>query len=148
MDNSRITKLREYLFNIIDTLTTNNKYQINVDFLGNVGDYSLDKIPTQSLVTRWITGKEIHKEVYSFRSRKAYSQDTLNNLSNIGFFEDLQYLIEEKNKKGILPNINGIQSIECLNCGALNMADNKEAIFDIQIQITFINKEREVTPSL
>lgn len=148
MDNTRISKLRDYLFNIIDTLTNNNKYQINADFLGGVGDFSLDKIPTESLVQKWITGTEVHKDVYSFRSRKAYSQDTLNNLSNIGFFEDLEYLIEYYNKKGILPDIDGIQSIECLNCGTLNIADNKEAIFDIQIQITFINKEREVTPSL
>ena len=148
MNETRISKLRDYLFNIIDTLTTNNKYQINADFLGGVGDFSLDKIPTESLVTRWITGKEIHKDVYSFRSRKTYSQDTLNNLSNIGFFEDFEYLIEKKNKEGILPDIDGIQSIECLNCGTLNSADNKEAVFDIQIQITYIIKEREVTPSL
>ena len=148
MNEIRISKLRDYLFNIIDTLTTNNKYQINADFLGGVGDFSLDKIPTESLVEKWIIGKEIHKEVYSFKGKKAYSQDTLNNLFNIGFFEDLQYLIEYYNKKGILPNIDGILSIECLNCGTLNSADNKTAIFDIQIQITFINKEREVTPSL
>lgn len=148
MNETRISKLRDYLFNIIDTLTTNNKYQINADFLGGVGDFSLDKIPTESLVQKWITGKEIHKDVYSFRSRKTYSQDTLNNLSNIGFFEDFEYLIEKKNKEGILPDIDGIQSIQCLNCGTLNTADNKEAIFDIQIQITYIIKEREVTPSL
>ena len=144
MDNSRITKLREYLLNIIDTLT-NNKYQINADFLGGIGDFSLDKIPTESLVTKWIIGTEIHKDVYSFRSRKAYSQDTINNLSNIGFFENFENLIQTKNKEGTLPDIDGIQSIECLNCGTLNNADNKEAIFDIQIQITYINKEREVT---
>ena len=132
------------MLNIIDTLT-NNKYQINADFLGGIGDFSLDKIPTESLVTKWIIGTEIHKDVYSFRSRKAYSQDTINNLSNIGFFENFENLIQTKNKEGTLPDIDGIQSIECLNCGTLNNADNKEAIFDIQIQITYINKEREVT---
>ena len=68
----RITKLREYLFDIINTLTTNRKYQINADFLGKVEDYSLDKIPTEPIVENWIIGIEKKKDVYSFRSRKYY----------------------------------------------------------------------------
>ena len=112
--------------------------------MGGIGDFSLDKIPTESQVNKWIIGTEIHKDVYSLRSKKAYSQDTINNLNNIGYFEQFENLIEYYNKKGILPDIDGILSIECLNCGTLNTADNKEAIFDIQIQITYIKKEREV----
>lgn len=148
MDNYRITKLRAYLFNIINTLTTNRNYQINADMLGNIDDFSLDKIPTESIVTRWISGIEIHRDVYSFRSRKAYSKDTINNLKNIGFFEDFENAIETNNKKGIKPNINGIEKIECLNCGTMLSSDNgNTAIFDIQIQITYRkdNKEREVS---
>ena len=38
----RITKIRQYLFDIINTLTTNRKYQIGVDFLGTIDDYRLD----------------------------------------------------------------------------------------------------------
>ena len=109
--------------------------------LGKVGDFSLDKIPTASVVERWIIGGEIHKDTYSFRSRKAYSQDTINNLKNIGFFEQFENIIKSNNDEGILPNIDGIESIECLNCGTLNSIDGTEAIFNIQIQITYHNKE-------
>ena len=85
----RISKLREYLFEIINTLTTNRNYQINADMLSNkIGDYSLDKIPTNTEVQKWIIGVVKRRDVYSFRSRKSYSQDTINNLKNIGFFED------------------------------------------------------------
>ena len=137
----RITKLRDYLFEIINTLTTNRNYQINADMLGKVGDFSLDKIPTASVVEKWIIGDEIHKDTYSFRSRKAYSQDTINNLKNIGFFEQFENIIKSNNDEGILPNIDGIESIECLNCGTLNSIDGTEATFNIQIQITYHNKE-------
>lgn len=137
MDNTRIGKLRKYLFGIIDTLTTNREYQINADFLGNVNDYSLDKIPTDIKVQKWITGKEIYRDVYSFRSRKAYSQDMINNLRNIGFFERFEDIIKYNNRKGILPDIDNIESIECLNCGTLNSVDGNRATFDIQIQITY-----------
>jgi len=133
----RISKLRDYLFNIINTLTTNRKYQINADMLGKVGDFSLDKIPTDTQVENWIIGVEVKKDVYSFRSRKAYSQDTINNLKNIGFFEEFESIIKSNNDKGILPQINNIESIKCLNCGTLNNVDGTQATFDIQIQITY-----------
>ena len=139
----RIVKLRTYLMGVLETLT-NKKTPINADMLSNNPDYySLDKIPTSSVVQKWITGNEIHKDVYSFRSRRNYSQDTLNNLKNIGFFEEFESLIKSNNKEGILPEIEGIESIECLNCGTLNYADTNTAEFDIQIQITYRYKERE-----
>lgn len=135
---ARITKLRTYLFSIIDTLTTDKNYQINADMLDNdINNYSLDKIPVQQEVERWITGMIIHRDVFSFRSRKAYSQDTINNLSNIGFFESFESIIKSNNKKGVLPDIKGIQSIECLNCGTMLTSDGTTAEFDIQIQITY-----------
>lgn len=135
--NYRISELRNYLFNVINTLTEDRNYQISANFLGEVGDFSLDKIPTASTIQKWITGVEIHRDVYSFRSRKFYSQDTITNLNNIGFFENFEYAIKDNNKKGVLPNIKNIESIECLNCGTINSIDGSEATFDIQIQITY-----------
>ena len=136
--DTRISKLTTYLFSIIDTLTTDKSYQINANMLDNdINNYSLDKIPTSSTIEKWVTGVEIHRDVYSFRSRMAYSQDTINNLLNIGFFEKFESIIKSNNKKGILPEINGIQNIECLNCGTMNSADTSTAEFDIQIQITY-----------
>ena len=134
----RISKLREYLFGVINTLTENRNYQINADMLSNdIDNYSLDKIPTASVVERWIMGVEIHRDVYSFRSRMSYSQDTIDNLSNIGFFEQFENAIKTNNDKGILPNIDNIENIECLNCGTLNNTDGTTAEFNIQIQITY-----------
>ena len=93
----RISKLRLYLFDIIDTLTSSNNSQINADMLSNdINNYSLDKIPTASTIERWITGDEIHRDVYSFRGRLAYSQDTINNLENIGFYEKFEKIITRR----------------------------------------------------
>ena len=137
-DELRITKLRTYLFKIIDTLSTDNKYQINANMLSSEpNNYSLDKIPTASTVEEWITGTRICRDVYSFRSRVGYSQDTINNLINVGFFEIFEKIISSNNEEGILPNIEGIQSIQCLNCGSMNNANTNTAEFDIQIQITY-----------
>lgn len=137
--DTRIAKLGKYLETILETL--NNKYKkINADFLGlDINNYSLDKIPTASVVERWITGFEIHRDVYSFRSRNPYSSDRLNNLKNIGFFEEFESIIKTNNDNGVLPDIKNIEKIECLNCGTFNKADasGKTAEFDIQLQITY-----------
>ena len=136
--DTRISKLRDYLFQVIDSIVKNKKYQINADMLGkDVESYSLDKIPNASTVERWITGLEIHRDIFSFRSRKAYSQDTINNLTNIGFFEIFEASIKNNNDNKILPDIKGIESISCLNCGTMNNANTNTAEFDIQIQITY-----------
>ena len=138
VEDLRITKLRTYLLSIIDVLVTNKKYQINANMLSNEpNNYSLDKIPTSSTVEEWITGTKICRDVYSFRSRVGYSQDTIENLINVGFFEIFEKLISSNNEKGILPNIEGIQSIQCLNCGSMNNANTNTAEFDIQIQIKY-----------
>ena len=137
-EEARISKLRLYLFDIIDTLATNKSYQINANMLSkDINNYSLDKIPTASTIEKWINGVELHKDIFSFRSRNAYSQDAINNLSNIGFFENFEKEIKSNNKKGVLPKIKGIESIECLNCGAMVSSDTNTAEFDIQIQITY-----------
>ncbi len=147
--NYRISKLREYLFSVINTLTDERDYQINANILSdNIDDYSLDKIPTSSEVETWITGLEIHRDVYSFRSRKTYGLDTIENLTNMGFFEQFESKIKSNNDKGVLPEINGIESIACLNCATMIANDNgNSAISDIQIQITYrnINNEEEVS---
>ena len=138
VNDYRISKLRLYLFNIINTLTTSRNYQINADMLSNkVGDYSLDKIPTDTNVKRWIIGVAKKRDVYSFRSRKSYQPDTIKNLENIGFFEEFEKIIKSNNERGVLPEIDNIESIECLNCGTLNNIQGTQATFDIQIQITY-----------
>ena len=144
-ENKRITKLRTYLIDIIDTLTKDTKYQLNANMLSNdANNYSIDKIPTASTVEKWIFGIEVHKDTFTFRGRFNYTADTINNLENIGFFEDFEQIINQKNKNKELPEIEGIESIECLNAGTLNSATSNTAEFDIQIQIKYrVNNKKE-----
>ena len=144
--NTRIDALRTYLLSVIDEMINDTNYQINADMLSiNAGDYSIDRIPSQPVISKWIIGTSKKRDLYSFRSRKEYSQDTINNLENIGFFEQFENKIREKNQNGILPNIKGIEKIECLNTGTMNNANTNTAEFDIQIQITYRETKEENT---
>ena len=139
VENTRIAKLGKYLETILEEL--NSKYKkINADFLGiDVNNYSLDKIPTASVIDPYVAGGRLCRDVFSFRSRNPYSSDRLSNLKNIGFFEEFESIIKSNNDEGILPEINGIESIACLNPGTFNYTDEsmKTAVFDIQIQIEY-----------
>lgn len=141
---TRIAKLKTYLMQVIEELQSSNDNYINVDFLGDVGDFSLDKIPTEITDEQWIIGTAVNKDVYSFRSRKDYSADEINNIKNIGFFENFERKIKSNNEEGELPDIEGIQSIECLNSGTLASVDGNRAIFDIQIRITYIENKNKI----
>lgn len=136
---SRIDSIREYMFDVLDELLNTKEYQINADFLDkDIKNYSLDRIPVSSIVSKSIGGDFLTcRDVYSFRSRRVYGFDVLDNLANIGFFEEFERKILENNIKGILPEIDGIEEIECLNCGALNIAGTQTAEFSVQIQIIY-----------
>lgn len=141
LNNTRVSKIRTYMFSILDTLLTDIDYQVNANFLSNdINNYSLDRIPVQPIVENWIVPTKKYREVYEFRSRNTYGQDVMENLQNIGFFEALEEKINSNNKKGVLPEIEGIESIQCLNCGALSIADTQTCEFSIQIQINYIKK--------
>ena len=135
--NYRVKKLRAYLMNVISTIVSSYE-QLNIDFLGlEAGNFSLDKIPTETITEKWIIGSNVYQDTFSFRSRKDYSEDVMNNIKNIGFFETFEKTIKDKNDKKQLPDITGIESIECLNCGSVANANGNTAELDIQIRIKY-----------
>ena len=138
--DTRIYKLREYLMKILDSLLSSDEYQLNANFLSEeVGNYSLDKVPTENNEEKWIIGPAIRREVYDLRTRNNYGTDVLDNLSNIGFFEAFEKEIEDKNNRKDFPDIEGIEKIECLNCGTLSDVNSPDtAEFSVQIQITYL----------
>lgn len=135
---SRIEAVKNYIIDVLDSILTNDTYKMNIDFLSNeINSYSIDKIPTSTTIEKWLNNDEIHREVYLIRSRFFYGEDEANNLSNIGFYETLEETIRNKNDRGELPNIEGIEEITCLNCGSINNVSTNTAEFNMQIQITY-----------
>jgi len=148
MDELRIEKLREYLMGIIAKLNEGYK-QININFLSDeINNYSLDKIPAESTIEKWINGIIIYRDLFSFRSRMNYSVDVIENISNTGFYEKFETEIRTRNKFKDLPQIEGIENIECLNCGTMVNANTNTAEFDIQIQVTYREELKDTSVSL
>ena len=130
-----ISKLRRYFFDlgIID-----ENSNINVDFLSNEPiEYVIEPIPVEPIIKAYKDGGSLRQFVFQFGSREYFGADVIQNMANTEFYEDFSALIEDNNKKGVLPKINGIQSIECLNNGTINEDNTDNAKYVIQMRITY-----------
>ena len=130
-----ISKIRQYLFDlgIID-----ENSNINVDFLSNEPiEYVIEPIPIEPILRQYADGSSLRQFVFQFGSREYFGADVIQNMKNTEFYEDFSELIEDNNKKGVLPDIKGIQSIECLNNGTINEDNTDNAKYVIQMRITY-----------
>lgn len=131
-----ISKLIEYFYNlgVID-----NKDNILLDYLGEEPtEYVIEPIPTTSIVRSYADGGNLKQFVFQFGSREFYNSNVVQELKNSQFYEDFSKLIETNNNKRVLPEINGIQSIECLSNGTINEANTDNAKYVIQMRITYV----------
>lgn len=130
-----ISKIRQYFFDlgIID-----ENSNINVDFLSNKPiEYVIEPIPMEPVIRQYADGSSLRQFVFQFGSREYFGADVIQNMKNTEFYEDFSELIEDNNRKGVLPKINGIQSIECLNNGTINEDNTDNAKYVIQMRITY-----------
>lgn len=130
-----ISKIRQYFFDlgIID-----ENSNINVDFLSNKPiEYVIEPIPVEPIIKPYKDGGSLRQFVFQFGSREYFGADVIQNMANTEFYEDFSELIEDNNKKGVLPKIKGIQSIECLNNGTINEDNTDNAKYVIQMRITY-----------
>lgn len=131
----RIEKIRQYL---IDIDIIDEDYRINVDFLGeNPTEFAIVPIPVDPILEKHVDGSSLRQYQFQLISCNDYGADVLQNMSNSKFYEYLYDLIESNNKEEILPDINGIESIECLNNGAILDATTNTARYSIQMKITY-----------
>ena len=139
MEETIASKLITYLYDIIDEIKNDTDYQIKAVFLeDNINSYSIDKIPVDKVVENWILfGIRLCQDTYSFRSRFLYSSSQADELENVGFWEKFENKIAYNNLHKILPEIEGIESIECLDRGSLAYAENNTCEMNIQIKITY-----------
>lgn len=130
-----VSEIRKYFFElgIID-----ENSNINVDFLSNEPiEYVIEPIPAEPIIKAYKDGGSLRQFVFQFGSREYFGADVIQNMANTEFYENFSALIEDNNKKGVLPNIKGIQSIECLNNGTINEDNTDNAKYVIQMRITY-----------
>ena len=132
-----IEKIRDY-FNEHVTLAEEFN-EILVDFLGkDATSYSIEPIPTDRVLRPYTDGGGLYQLVFQFGSKEFYDDSLNQNIENLNFYERFANEIEDNNKRGVRPDIEGIQSIECLNNGTIQDVEHGTAKYGIQMRITYI----------
>ena len=116
---------------------------VNVDFLPDSPDtYSLEEVPTNSVIQTYLDGTQERQFVFVFASRFYYSDETRNNIENSGFYEDFSDWLDEQTNKGIFPVMrDGLtpSKIEAMSSGYLFdvSGDLSNARYQIQCRLIY-----------
>ena len=131
-----IQEIRKYFINHV---TLAEEFEnILIDFLEDEAvTYSIEPIPVEPVLKPYADGGSLNQYVFQFGSREFYDNSVAQNINNLGFYEQFQEEIETNNKNGVLPEITGIQSIECLNNGTIQDVQSGTAKYVIQMRITY-----------
>lgn len=130
---SIINAIREY----IATCPYLHEGKIGIDYLENEIAYSIEPTPISPTDTQFIDDTGIKQFGFILASRESYGQETIQNIINAEFYELFSNWIEENNLGGFLPDIDGIESIECLSTGYAFQTGIDTARYQIPLKITY-----------
>jgi len=134
-----ISELRKYFINEIQL--AQEFENILIDFIGDEAvTYTIEPVPVEPVLKKYTDGGSLNQYVFQFGSREFYDNGLTQNIQNLDFYERFKNEIEEKNRKHILPKIEGCQSIECLTDGSIQDVQNGTAKYIIQMRITYLKE--------
>mgnify|MGYP000898985119 CR=1 FL=1 len=118
--------------------------RVNVDYLGEEMEYSVDPLPCDPIVNRYVDGGAKKQFQFAFTSQEEYDQDARINIENSGFFQEFDEWLEEQSRKDIFPLLeegkNPI-SVATLNSGYLYDVNGDKARYRIECRLIY---EQEV----
>lgn len=134
IENTLIDKIRKY----IATCPYLKDGKIGVDFLDNQKTaYSIEPIPVKPSNSDFIDGSGTEQYAFVFASRESYGSETVQNMLNSSFYELFSKWIKQNNRDGILPDIDGIESIECTSTAYAYQTGIDTARYQIQLRIVY-----------
>jgi hypothetical protein len=107
---------------------------INVDYLTNELSYSIEPIPSDPYVKRFVDGGGIKQFQFAFTSKESY--DASETIGINQFYEQFSEWIELQNDLGIYP-FEGCTGIEIMTSGYLFDSESANARYQIQLRVLY-----------
>ena len=116
--------------------------RLDVDFLPAEADtYSLDTIPCEEVIKRYMDGGTLRQYQFSVSSRRAYDHNIAQNVDNLGFFEGLTEWVEAREKARELPNMGEGKTARKLvvtsNAYPFVVTEDGKARYQIQMRLEY-----------
>jgi hypothetical protein len=120
---------------------------LNVEFLGaDAIEYTISADqPSNPILRRYTDGSSVRQFPFVFASRESYGADTLQNIANSGFYEELSLWVEQQSEAGNLPDLGDgrtAQSIDVLSNGFPLDTGDSTARYQITLNLVFIQNYR------
>lgn len=139
-----IDSLRDYMRNLNCLDTFNNAIRVNVNYLEpNADTYSIEEVPVEPIVKKYINGDSIRQYAFIFTSREPYGADVLTNIDNSGFYEKLADEIEKNNYNEIFPLLDdGLEPLEIkvTSTGYAFAVTEDTAQYQINLRLKYFKK--------
>ena len=117
-----------------------DNYRVNVDHLSEDMSYSVDPLPCDPVLQKYVDGGKKKQFQFAFTSREEYDQDARINIENSGFYQSFEEWLETQDMAGVLPELgeNKIPiKVETLNSGYLYDVDEEKARYRIECRLIY-----------
>lgn len=114
--------------------------RVNVDYIGTDMGYSVDPIPCDPIIQRYMDGGAKKQFQFAFTSQEEYDQDARINIENSGFLQSFEEWLEQQSFKSNLPELGEKKnpiSIETLNSGYLYDMNGENAKYRIECRLIY-----------
>lgn len=109
-----------------------------------IAAYSIEPVPCQPIVKRYIDGTTLRRYEFHLASREAYTQEVLDQINSSAFYERFARWLELCSTHKELPVLDGPRlsiNIEALTPGYLAVADETKARYVIQCALTYMQAD-------
>lgn len=117
-----------------------NDGRVNVDYIGTDMGYSVDPLPCDPIMQRYMDGGAKKQFQFAFTSQEEYDQDARINIENSGFFQSFEEWLEQQSFNNNLPELGEKKnpiSIETLNSGYLYDMNGENAKYRIECRLIY-----------
>ena len=114
--------------------------RVNVDYIGTDMGYSIDPLPCDPIIQRYMDGGAKKQFQFAFSSQEEYDQDARINIENSGFFQSFEEWLEQQSFNGNLPELGEKKnpiSIETLKSGYLYDMNGENAKYRIECRLIY-----------
>ncbi len=133
MNKSKIELIRDFL----EKCPYLNNGKINVDYIKDKPQsYAVNETPSTPIVTKFTDGGSRRQILFDFSVQAPFN--ALENLKNSMFCDDFTDWIEKKDDIGNLPDIEGIEGIECTGRGTILQTTETTAIYVIPMRVIYL----------
>ena len=140
MAETIIESLRDYFLKC--PLMGENK--VNVDYLPEKGiEYSIDTTPATEVIKKYVNGDSKRQYLFVIRSVNDYGSDTLQNIANSGFYENLSDWFEAQTDAENFPELPAgkePEKIEAQSTGYLFTTSPDAGKYQRQCRLVYLQK--------